>query len=97
MVKIEYKTMNVIYYLAAVYGSGPYGNSTYSSTSTTGDSADNGTQGSTGTPATSPAPESSNNLLANTGFDLILAATIASAVIFAALIIRFYRKSRKAA
>lgn len=68
------------YYFAEVYGAGTYNSKTYNSSTSTGTSA--GTTGS-GSP------------LANTGFDLMLAATLGSVIIFTALIIRVWKRPAK--
>ncbi len=44
--------------------------------------------------ANSPA---NTGVLTNTGFDIILAITIAASLIFAALVIRFWKRSKKSA
>lgn len=63
-----------------VYGGGPYGSSTYQNgTVTTG----------TSTPAPSPTP---GGTLTNTGFDLILAGSVAAALIAAAIVVRVWRR-----
>lgn len=63
------------------YGAGAYGSSTYQNGTTTA-------AGTTGTNGTSGA-------LTNTGFDLVLAATVACVIIFTALVIRFWKRPRK--
>jgi len=62
--------------LADTYGSGTYDSSTYQNSSTTGSSA----------------TSSAGGILTNTGFDLLLITTLATAVILIALIVRFWRK-----
>ncbi len=66
------------YYFASTYGSGSYNNSTYNGTASTSTGAD-GTSGATG-------------VLANTGFDVIIAVTLACLIIFIALLVRFWRR-----
>lgn len=51
---------------------------------------------STGT-TTGTSTSGSSGVLANTGFDLVLGATIGCIIIFAALIIRFWKKPKKPA
>lgn len=67
------------FYFASAYGSDTYNSSVYGSASTST---------STGTTTSS----NGGTTLANTGFDLLLAATLASVIVFAALVIRFFRK-----
>ena len=68
-------------YFANTYDSGSYGGSTYEN-STTGSSTSGGTTASSGT----------KQVLTDTGFDLLLAATIAVTLIFIALIVRFWKR-----
>lgn len=75
-----------MYYLtnfAQAYGEGNYGTSTYQD----GDA--------TGAVGTSTSGGSSGGLLTDTGFDILVVATIACFVIFAALLVRFWRKPSK--
>jgi hypothetical protein len=67
---------------ASVYGAGSYDQSTYSTGTTSATNTSAGAAGSSG-------------VLANTGFDLILGATIGSVIIFSALVIRFWKKPSK--
>jgi hypothetical protein len=70
-------------YFASAYGAGNYDSSTYGTGNVT--STGTGAAGSTG----------SGNVLANTGFDLVLAATLGSVIIFSAIVIRFWKKPGK--
>jgi hypothetical protein len=67
------------FYFSQAYGEGSYNTSDY-----------NGSTTSSGTPATS-TPQGSG-VLANTGVELLAGATLASVIIFSALIIRFWKK-----
>lgn len=69
-------------YFADVYGAGTYNSESYSSTGTT-------------TSAGAPDGGGSSGVLANTGFDLILGATIGSVIIFSALVIRIWKRPAK--
>lgn len=66
--------------LADVYGGGNY------------DSAAYGSGSSTGTSTTT----SSGGTLSNTGFDILLIASIACAIIFVALVVRFWKRPKVA-
>ena len=70
------------YYFASTYGSGNYNSSTYNGT--TGSST--GTDGS-----------GAGGILTNTGFDVLLAVTLACLIIFVALIARFWHSKPKTA
>lgn len=70
-----------------VYGAGNFGSNAFSDASSTNTST---TTGSSGSALNSDA-------LVNTGFDLILGATIGSLIIFSAIVIRLWRKPRKTA
>lgn len=63
------------------YNAGSYGGSAYATGSNTS-SAQNANQGAT-----------ANGTLSNTGFDILAVVTIACVIIFAALLIRFWRRS----
>lgn len=65
---------------AQAYGEGAYGSSTYQ----------NGTVTSTTT-----SGGGTNGALTDTGFDVLLIATIACVVIFIALLVRFWRRPAK--
>ena len=80
------------YYFASTYGSGVYNSSSYQNASST--SSSTSTPTSTG-PTAGTTATSSGGTLANTGFDLLLAATIGSVVIFSALVIKFWKKPAK--
>jgi hypothetical protein len=67
---------------AQVYGACNYGQSTVGN-STCGTAV-----------AASSGPQASRGLLTNTGFDVILAVTVACAIIFTALVVRFWRGPR---
>jgi hypothetical protein len=66
------------YFFAQAYGDGSYDESTYSGAST-----------STGTTGTGPT---GTGTLADTGFAAIVAVTLACLIIFAALIIKFWKR-----
>lgn len=68
---------------AQAYGSGAYGSSTYQ----------DGTVGS----GTGAAVGSGAGGLTNTGFAVILVATIACFIIFSALVVRFWRRKKATA
>ena len=70
--------------LAYTYDSGSYGASTYerSTTAQTGATSGGGTSSAAG------------GVLTNTGFDILLAATLACAIIFVALLVRFWKRPR---
>lgn len=70
---------------AQTYGEGAYGSSTYQ---------DGATGTATGT-TTTGGSTTSGGALTDTGFDVLVIATIACAVIFAALIVRFWRRPTK--
>lgn len=73
-----------MYYLtnfAQAYGEGNYGTSTY--------------QDGTTTSTTTSVGSGSNGGLTDTGFDILVVATIACFVIFLALLVRFWRKPSK--
>lgn len=76
-------------YFAQAYGEGAYSTSTYQdgSTSTGG--------GTTGTTAAGSAAGGKSGVLTDTGFDILVIATIACAVVFVALVVRFWRKPSK--
>jgi hypothetical protein len=81
-----------LYYFANTYGSGGYDASTYNGAATTPAPAP-GTPPPTGTGTVSvqdtAAPGGS---LANTGFDILLAVSFACLIIFAALLVRFWKR-----
>lgn len=72
---------------ASTYGSGAYDTSTYNGDTTTSTGATTGTGAAGG----------NGSLLTNTGFDILLAASFACLIIFAALLIRFWRRPRQLA
>lgn len=67
--------------LASTYGCGTYGSGTYENNACASTTAG----GSTG----------SGSVLTNTGFDLLLVATLAVTIIFIALIVRFWKRPNK--
>ena len=77
---------------AATYGSGAYGACTYNDSTTC---AATGT-GTGGTGTTTPSG-AANGGLVNTGFVVIVIATIACLLIFAGLIVRFWRRPNRMA
>lgn len=69
----------------ATYSCGAYGAGNYQNSSCSSTSTGNtGTSGNGGT-------------LTDTGFDVVLIATIAAALIFVALVVRFWRRPKKSA
>lgn len=68
--------------IASSYDCGAYGGSAYQT-------------GSCSTTTTTTTTSSSSGLLTNTGFDLLLAATLAATIIFVALILQFWKRSGK--
>lgn len=73
--------LNYLYYLSSTYGEGAYNTSVYNN-----DQPITGSQTSSG---------GGGGVLTNAGFDVLLVATIACVVIFAALVVRLWRKSSK--
>lgn len=75
------------YYIAQAYGSGNYGESTYTGESTsTGSGSNTGAGSSTGT----------NGDLANTGIYVLAIVSLACFLIFLALLVRLVRRKRQA-
>ncbi len=70
------------YYFASTYGSDPYGSATYNGAA----QSDATTQSTT--------PTAGGGMLANTGFDVLLAVSLACLIIFVALLIRFWKRPR---
>lgn len=64
-------------YIATTYDCGAYGSSSYSSTASV-------CATTTSTPG--------NSVLTNTGFDVLIGVTVACVLVFAALVVRFWRK-----
>ncbi len=91
----------------AVYGAGQYDSGVYNSSSSTVTPAPTPTptptpiSSNSGTTATTTQDSSSSSqtggLLANTGFDILLAVSFACLIIFAALLIRFWRRPKHSA
>ena len=92
---------------AQTYGAGTYGSNAYQATaSNTGNnSSGTGSETSSGsgvgqtagattatTTAANPSGKSTSGLLSNTGFDAALVISAACFIIFATLVIRFWRK-----
>jgi hypothetical protein len=76
---------NYFYYLLfADYNDGAYGTSLYGENTTTGTGTQTAGGGTTGT-------------LTNTGFEVLVIATVACVVIFAALLVKFSRRSKPVA
>jgi hypothetical protein len=75
-------------YFASTYGSGAYDATTYNGSSTVPVAAttSNTASGSTGKTANS----STGGSLTNTGFDLVLIASLACIIMFIALIVKFW-------
>jgi hypothetical protein len=84
-------------YFASTYGSDAYNTNVYStgSTTSTGTGGTGSTAAGTGESTIPGSLNNSGNPLANTGFDLILGATIGSIIIFSALVIRFWKNPGK--
>jgi hypothetical protein len=72
---------------ASVYGSCTYGNSQF----------DNNSSCTTTAAGSTDTGSSAGGLLANTGFDFLLVATIVCVVAFTALVVRFLRKPARPA
>lgn len=84
-------------YFASTYGENAYNSSVYSAQSTTsgGGGTSGGSSGGSGTTSTSTGGGSSSSqggVLTDTGFDVIAAVTLACAIIFVALIVRFWKR-----
>jgi hypothetical protein len=75
----------VSFTFASTYDSGAYGAGAYETSTTT---AGGGTTSSGGTTA------GGGSVLTNTGFDIALIVTLACALIFVALVVRFWRKPK---
>jgi hypothetical protein len=90
--------MNPFSIFAQAYGSGDYGSQTYEGSTTTGSSTGSTTGSKTGTTTGAAGTTHTGGgggggqILTNTGFDLVLAATFACIIIFAALVTRFWKK-----
>ena len=72
------------YFFASTYGSGTYNTDVYNGSATTGTSTGSGGGSSAG-----------GGVLTNTGFDVILAVTVACVIVFAALVVRFWKRPAK--
>jgi len=72
------------YILASTYGSSTYNTNNYNGTSTTGTSTGSGSGSSAG-----------GGVLSNTGLDIAVAVTLACVIIFAALVVRFWKRPAK--
>ena len=83
--------MNTYYTLqfATDYGSGAYGGCTYNAA--TGAC----TVSATGSNGTATVGTTGGSSLVNTGFVVLVVATLACLLIFAAVLVRFWRRSRK--
>ncbi len=75
--------MNYPSYFASTYGSGSYDNSAY-----------NGATATSTATGTSPGQSNNGNVLTNTGFDIAVAVTLASVIIFSALVIKFWQRGK---
>lgn len=75
------------YYIAAAYGESNYNSSTYGGTATQSTDGTNG-----GTSTGTPTAGGVQGALANTGFEVLLAVTLACLIIFVSLIVRFWRR-----
>lgn len=75
--------INDFTYLGQAYGSGDYGNCSYNTSSSC--STTSGSGGTSGSP------------LANTGFMIAIVVTIACIIILVAILVRWWRRPRKAA
>lgn len=74
-------------YFAQAYSAGNYNTLNYQDTSSSG-----GTTGGTGTTGTTGGTTGTGGVLTNTGFDIALISSIACLLIFAALVIRFWKR-----
>lgn len=72
------------YFFASTYGSGAYNTSTYNGATSTGTGTGSGGGSSAG-----------GGVLTNTGFDVILAISVACVIVFAALVVRFWKRPAK--
>jgi hypothetical protein len=75
-------TYTPTYYLAAAYNDGTYGSSNYNGSSTTSTGSSGGSTGTGG-------------VLTNTGFDIAAILTLAALILFAAMVIRIWKRPRK--
>ncbi len=103
--------MNYTFTFAQAYGAGAYDTQAYQTSATTSaGSTSSGSTSSTGATANTgitPPPDTTsttvaatnpgtgNSMLTNTGFDILASATLAGFIIFAALIIRFWKRPAK--
>ena len=77
------------YYIAAAYGAGDYNTSTYNGTA---QSSAAPTTPTTQAPGVTETAGSNAGVLANTGFEVLLAVTLACFIIFVSLLVRFWRR-----
>jgi len=78
----------VINILGQVYGGCEYGSSSYqNSTCQTG--------AASGSAAGGGSNSAAGGILTNTGFDLLLAGTLAVTIIFVALLVRFWKRPKR--
>jgi hypothetical protein len=81
---------------AYTYDSGAYGASTYETSAASSASTTTATTTGTTTGANSGGTSGTGTgVLTNTGFDVLVAATLACAIIFAATIVRFWKRPVK--
>jgi predicted MFS family arabinose efflux permease len=69
--------------LAQVYGGGTYDSGAYQGSTSSGTSTGSGSGSAAG------------GILTNTGFDLLLVATVAITIVFVALLVHFWRRPSK--
>jgi hypothetical protein len=79
------------YYLAQAYGANAYNTQTYNGQASSNSNTATGT--STGTAGNNASGVAGK--LTNTGFDVIVAVTLASAIICASLFVKLWRKPAK--
>jgi hypothetical protein len=80
---------NHYYLLAQVYGGGSYDSSTYANTAASGSSSGGSSSSAAG------GVSGGKGVLTDTGFDLLLVATLAFTLIFIATIVRFWKRPKK--
>jgi hypothetical protein len=74
-------------FLATTYDCGAYGGGSYDNGTCTSTTSSNG--------ASTTASTSGSGVLTNTGFDILLAVTLGCVLIFAALVVKFWKKPKK--
>lgn len=81
--------------IASTYGSSSYGTNQYQSGASTGSTVTSGGTGTTGSSANGGTTTAGGHgVLTDTGFDILAAGALACLIIFAALVIRFWKRPR---